>query len=71
MITLLTAREVQARLKIGRNAVYALVKAREIAVVRLPGRKTLRFLEDEIESLVDRKTIRAKRNFFGSHNSHL
>jgi predicted DNA-binding transcriptional regulator AlpA len=66
MMSLLTPREVQARLRIGRNAVYGLVKAREISVVRLPGRKTLRFLENEIEDLVDRNTVPAKRNFFGS-----
>jgi excisionase family DNA binding protein len=66
MTSLLTAREVQARLRIGRNGVYDLVKERKISVVRLPGRKTLRFLEDEIEALVDRNTVPARRNFFRS-----
>lgn len=62
--TLLTAREVQARLRLGRNAVYALAREREISSVRI-GAKVL-FLEAEVEAFIRRNTVPAKRNFFGS-----
>jgi excisionase family DNA binding protein len=56
-------------LRLGRNAVYALAREREISSVRI-GAKVL-FLEAEVEAFIRRKTVPAKRNFFGSHNSHL
>lgn len=68
MTALMTPREVQARLRIGRNAVYALAKDREISSVRI-GSKVL-FLEAEVEAFVRRNTVPAKRNFFGSHSQH-
>jgi excisionase family DNA binding protein len=63
---LLTAREVQARLRIGRNAVYALARDREISSIRI-GVKLL-FSEAEVEAYVRRHTIPAKRNFFGARS---
>jgi len=63
--TLLTAREVQARLRVGRNAVYELARNREITTVKI-GTKIL-FPKDEVEAFVRRSTVPAKRNFLGSH----
>jgi excisionase family DNA binding protein len=63
--TLLTAREVQARLRMGRNSVYELAKKREITTVKI-GAKVL-FPEAEVEAFIRRNTIPAKRNFLGSH----
>jgi len=62
--TLLTAREVQARLRLGRNSVYELAKKREITTVKI-GAKVL-FPQDEVEAFIRRNTVPAKRNFFGS-----
>jgi excisionase family DNA binding protein len=62
--TLLTAREVQARLRLGRNSVYELAKKREITTVKI-GSKVL-FPEAEVEAFVRRNTVPAKRNFFGT-----
>ena len=66
---LLTAREVQARLRLGRNSVYELAKKRQISSVRI-GAKVL-FLETEVEAYVKRCTVPAKRQFLGSHSHHL
>jgi excisionase family DNA binding protein len=66
--TLLTAREVQVRLRLGRNSVYELAKKREITTVKI-GAKVL-FPQDEVEAFIRRKTVPAKRNFFGSRVSH-
>ena len=63
--TLLTVREVQVRLRLGRTAVYELAKKREITTVKI-GAKVL-FPEAEVEAFIRRKTVPAKRNFFGSH----
>lgn len=63
--TLLTAREVQARLRVGRNSVYELAKKREITTVKIGSR--VFFPQDEVEAFVRRNTVPAKRNFFGSH----
>jgi excisionase family DNA binding protein len=62
---LLTAREVRVRLRLGRNSVYELAKKREITTVKI-GAKVL-FPQDEVEAFIRRKTVPAKRNFFGSH----
>jgi excisionase family DNA binding protein len=62
---LLTAREVQARLRLGRNSVYELAKKREITTVKI-GAKVL-FPQDEVEAFIRKNTVPAKRNFFGSH----
>jgi excisionase family DNA binding protein len=45
--TLLTAREVQARLRVGRNAVYELARKREITTIKI-GTKIF-FPQDEVE----------------------
>ena len=63
--TLLTAREVQARLRLGRNSVYDLAKKREITTVKI-GMKVL-FPQDEVDAFIRRNTVPAKKNFFGSH----
>jgi len=63
--TLLTAREVQARLRLGRNLVYKLAKKREITTVKI-GTKVF-FPQDEVEAFIRRNTVPAKRNFLGSH----
>jgi excisionase family DNA binding protein len=62
---LLTAREVQARLRLGRNSVYDLAKKREITTVKI-GMKVL-FPQDEVDAFIRRNTVPAKKNFFGSH----
>ena len=67
--TLLTVREVQVRLRLGRNSVYELAKKREITTVKI-GAKVL-FLEAEVEAFIRRKTVPAKREYFKSHNQHL
>lgn len=61
----LTAREAQAKLRIGRNTIYDLARSREITHIRI-GTKIL-FPEAEIEAFLKRNTHPAKKNFFGSH----
>jgi len=67
--TLLTVREVQVRLRLGRNSVYELAKKREITTVKI-GAKVL-FLEAEVEAFIRRNTVPARREYFKSHNQHL
>jgi len=62
--TFLTAKEVQARLRLGKNGPYALAMAREIETVRIRGR--ILFVAESVEELIRRNTIPAKREFFGT-----
>ena len=62
--TFLTAKEVQARLRLGKNGPYALAYAREIETVRIGGR--ILFVAESVEELIRRNTIPAKRSFFGA-----
>ncbi len=61
----LTAREAQAKLRIGRNTIYDLARRREITYIRI-GTKIL-FPEEELEAFIRKNTVPAKKNFFGSH----
>lgn len=61
----LTAREAQAKLRIGRNMIYDLARRREITYIRI-GAKIL-FPEEEIKAFIRKNTVPAKKNFFGSH----
>ncbi len=66
--TLLTPADARARLHVGRNALYDLIKRREISVVMM-GRKIL-VPESEIDRLIARATVPAKRAFFNRHRSN-
>jgi excisionase family DNA binding protein len=61
--SLLTAREVASRLRLGKNGPYALAQAREVETVRIGAR--LLFTADSVEALVKRNTTPAKRVYFG------
>lgn len=67
--TLLGPTEVRARLHMGENQLYALIKGREIAVVKR-GRKYL-IPESEVERFIQQEITPAKRSFFKSHRSSL
>ena len=69
MTTLLSPAEARARLHMGENQLYALIKRREIAVVQR-GRKYL-IPESEVERFIQREIVPAKRSFFKSHRSSL
>ncbi len=62
---LLTPAEARARLRMGRNTLYELIKRREISVVKI-GRKVL-VPDYEIERFIQSRIIPAKRSFFRSH----
>ena len=64
---LLTAKEVQAILRVGRNSVYELARRREIGHVRV-GTKIL-FPRDAVEEYLKRNAVPAKKNFFGARGS--
>lgn len=61
----LTAREAQARLRIGHNMIYDLARRREITYIRVGGK--FLFPEEEVEAFIRKNTVPAKKNFFGSH----
>ncbi len=58
----LTAKEVQARLRIGRNAIYDLARRRQIEYVRI-GQKIL-FPVTAVEEFIQRNTVTVRREFF-------
>ena len=67
MTILLTAREVQSRLRLGRKAVYALARERKLSSAKIGTR--LVFKEAEVEAYVKRLMLPAKRQFL-SHSRH-
>jgi len=51
-------------IRVSKNTLYRLAREREITTVKI-GAKVL-FPEAEVEAFIRRKTVPAKRNFFGS-----
>jgi len=67
MTELLTAQEVRKILRLGKNTIYDLARARKIEYVRV-GSKLL-FPKEAVEKFIRDHTVPASRNFF-SMNGH-
>ena len=61
----LTIPEVASILRITRSTLYRLIKARQLATVRIGGR--IFIPADEPENLIKRNTTPARRSFFRAH----
>ena len=69
MTQLLTPDEARKLLRMGRNQFYELIKCRKVAYVQR-GRKYL-IPSSEIDQLIQREIVPAKRAFFKSHRQSL
>ena len=65
-MTLLTPAQARKEYNLGRDFIRRLIRDRAIPVVSLGPHKIL-LPRDGLEAFLRRKTVPAKRNFFGSH----